>query len=95
MLSVLLLLAGCNHPPELELPRELGPDLAETVQDRAAGVQQARLGRHLAVSLDAQEELGHVRVRNFVACHQNIGVLLEVLGEHVAQCVVFLFERKV
>lgn len=65
MLSVLLLLAGCNHPPELELPRELGPDLAETVQDRAAGVQQARLGRHLAVSLDAQEELGHVRVRNY------------------------------
>lgn len=39
MLPVLLLLPGSNHPPELKLSRELGPDLAEAVQDRAAGVQ--------------------------------------------------------
>lgn len=62
---------------------------------KAAAVVPFPLGEYI----EGEERDGRAEEKEkentFVACHQNIGVLLEVLAEHVAQRMVFLFECKV
>lgn len=57
--------AGCGHATQLVLAGELAAELGELGDEVLADLCHGVLGRDGAVGLDADEELGHVRVSDW------------------------------
>ena len=80
----------------LELPffSELLIKLLQLFHQLLASRNYCLLRADLSICLHSQLEDRKERVRNLVACEQDVWVLSQVCAEQIAECVVFFVERE-
>lgn len=88
-------MSGVCHTTQLVLSSELATELPIRSYELLAHIDHDLARGDSAICLDTDHDLGDVGMGHFVSGHQDMGSLLQVLAEKIAESVVFLEQDEV